>query len=101
MKNPESTQPIWTVSHPLSFMRVGAATEMLIRSARLITIARNDRRATSIRFGHGRCRTKRPADDLLVVNVQNVHIEEPSIRQIAIGQNASLENQTCPQAHCS
>ena len=34
-----------------------------------------------------------PTDDLLLVNVQNVHIEEPSIRQLAIGQNASLENQ--------
>ena len=31
-----------------------------------------------------------PAYDLLLVNVQNVHIEEPSIRQLAIGQNASL-----------
>ena len=60
MKNPESTQPIWTVSHPLSFMRTGAATAMLMRSARLMTIARKPSRATSIRFGQGKRRIKPP-----------------------------------------
>jgi len=39
-----------------------------------------------------------PAYGLFLVNVQSLHIEEPSTSPLAISQNANLENQMCPQA---